>query len=88
MKELYVFYNQQCITYKEHDHVIDEFASENDDVVVVKFDYTHPAPPPTTYHVQKFGITQSPTYVGVVDGSEIDRTNGQPSKFVLRSLLG
>lgn len=88
LKELYVFYNDQCITYREHESVIDEFAKENPDIVVEKFNFTDMSHPPTSYHVSRYGVSASPTYIGIVDGKEFDRTIGNPSKFVLKSLLG
>ena len=88
-KELYVFFNDYCQDYKEHEPVIDEFDEENPDIVVTKFNFTNMSYPPTTYHVEKYSVSQSPTYIGVVSGKEIDRqSGGKPSKFVLKSLLG
>ena len=88
-KELYVFFNDTCWDYQQHEPVIDEFAAENPDITVEKFNFTDMSYPPTSYHVNKYDVKQSPTYIGVVDGQVMDRQNGgKPSKFALRSLLG
>lgn len=88
-KELYVFFNDTCWDYQQHEPVIDEFIAENPDIVVTKFNFTDMSYPPTSYHVNKYEVQQSPTYIGVEDEKVIDRQNGgKPSKFVLRSLLG
>lgn len=88
-KELYVFFNETCWDYQQHEPVIDEFAQEYSDVVVTKFNFSDMSYPPTSYHVSKYEITQSPTYVAVENGMLMGKQEGgKPSKFALRSLLG